>query len=73
MPYTNSFEEAKELCRTCDVQVERRQRKKKKMPEETAKDIWLIAENEMLRLMESMTDKMQTNGRLIHQLKETGL
>lgn len=56
----NSLEEAKELCSTCDVQVERRQRKKKKMPGETAEDVGLTAENEMLRLMKSMIDKIHT-------------
>ncbi|KFM73429.1 Zinc finger MYM-type protein 1, partial [Stegodyphus mimosarum] len=53
-----SLEDAKELCNACDIQAERRQRKKKKMPGEIADDVGLTAENEMLRLMKSMLDKI---------------
>ncbi|XP_068115887.1 zinc finger MYM-type protein 1-like [Hyperolius riggenbachi] len=55
-----SLAEAKKLCSSCNVQVERRPRKKKKMAGETAEDVGLTAEKEMLRLMKSMIDKIHT-------------
>ncbi|XP_035209687.1 uncharacterized protein LOC118184142 [Stegodyphus dumicola] len=56
--FMKSLGDAKELCNACDVQAERRQRKKKKMPGEIAEDVGLTAENEMPCLMKSMLEKI---------------
>jgi len=68
---TSSLEKAKELCAIYDVQVERRLKKKKKMPGEATDDVGLTAEKEMLRVTKSMLDKIYTemNNRFI-SLKE---
>ena len=65
------LEEAKELRSTCNVQVGERKRKKKKMSGETADDVGLTAENEVLLPIKSIVDKTLTEmGNRFHNLRK---
>ena len=56
----DSIEKAKELCDHWEIRIDRRRRRKKKMPGESGDDAGLSEEVEMVRLMKGTINSLNT-------------